>query len=57
LLVLAETRDDENRWITTLKDFVFNLELDDSLFSVEVPEGYKDKGPTKFMSVESPKDE
>jgi outer membrane lipoprotein-sorting protein len=57
LLVLAETRDDENRWITTLKDFVFNLELDDSLFSVEVPEGYKDIGPTKFMSAEPPKDE
>ncbi|MHC4544808.1 MAG: LolA family protein [Planctomycetota bacterium] len=57
LLILAETRDDENRWVATLKDFVFNLELDDSLFRIEVPEGYRDTGPTKFMSVGPPKDE
>jgi hypothetical protein len=56
LLILAETRDDKNRWVATLKDFVFNLELDDSLFSVEVPEGYRDTGPTKFMSAGPPKD-
>lgn len=55
LLIIAETRDDENRWVATLKDFVFNMELDDSLFSVEVPEGYKDIGPTKFISLEPSK--
>jgi outer membrane lipoprotein-sorting protein len=57
LLVLAETRDDENRWITTLKDFVFNLELDDSLFRIEVPEGYREIAPLPFSSVSPPEDE
>ena len=57
LLVLAETRDDENRWVTTLKDFVFNLELDDSLFRVEVPEGCTKIAPLPFSSISPPEDE
>lgn len=57
LLVLAETRDDENRWVTTLKDFVFNLELDDSLFRVEVPEGYTKIATLPFSSIIPPEDE
>jgi hypothetical protein len=51
-LVLAETRDAERRWVSTLKDFIFDQELDDSLFSLELPEGYKDIGPLQFMWVE-----
>jgi hypothetical protein len=51
-LVLAETRDAERRWVSTLKDFIFDQELDDSLFSMAPPEGYKDIGPLKFMWVE-----
>jgi len=35
-----------------LKDFIFDQELDDSLFSLELPEGYKDIGPLQFMWVE-----
>jgi len=54
-LVLAETRDAERRWVSTLKDFIFDQELDDSLFSVAPPEGYKDIGPVKFMWVEPSK--
>ena len=51
-LVLAETRDTERRWVSTLKDFIFDQELDDSLFSLEPPEGYKDVGPLQFMWLE-----
>jgi hypothetical protein len=40
-----------------LKDFVFNLELDDSLFSVEVPEGYIETQALPFSWIEPPKDE
>ncbi len=57
LLILAETRDDKNRWVTTLKDFVFNLELDDSLFRIVVPEGYTEIAPLPFSSVSPPEDE
>jgi hypothetical protein len=51
-LVLAETHDAEHRWVSTLKDFIFDQELDDSLFSLELPEGYKDIGPLQFMWLE-----
>ena len=51
-LVLAETSDTEHRWVSILKDFIFDQELDDSLFSLELPEGYKDIGPLQFMFVE-----
>jgi len=51
-LVLAETHDAERRWVSTLKNFIFDQELDDSLFSLELPEGYKDIGPLQFMWVE-----
>jgi outer membrane lipoprotein-sorting protein len=51
-LVLAETSDTEHRWVSTLKDFIFDQELDDSLFSLELPEGYKDIGPLQYMFVE-----
>ncbi len=51
-LVLAETHDVERRWVSTLKDFIFDQELDDSLFSPELPEGYKDIGPLRFMWLE-----
>jgi hypothetical protein len=54
-LVLAETRDAERRWVSTLKDFIFDQDLDDSLFSVAPPEGYKDIGPVKFMWLEPSK--
>ncbi len=51
-LVLAETHDAERRWVSTLKNFIFDQELDDSLFSLELPEGYKDIGPLRFMWLE-----
>jgi outer membrane lipoprotein-sorting protein len=52
-VVLIETRSEGEwgGWVTMLKDFVFDQELDDSLFSLEIPEGYNETGPPNFMSV------
>ena len=45
LLVMLETRSADGDWLFRLKDFVFNEDLDDSLFSLEPPAGYTQTAP------------
>jgi outer membrane lipoprotein-sorting protein len=58
-VVLVETSDGDDTWrhVYRLKDFVYDQELNDSLFSLKMPEGYEDIGPPKFMSFEPSSEE
>jgi outer membrane lipoprotein-sorting protein len=56
-VVQVETGSAEGDWKFILKDFVFDQELDDALFSLEAPEGYKEKAPRPIFSTTPPKDE
>jgi len=56
LLVMLETGAADGRWMFRLKDFAFNQELDDSLFSLDPPQGYRMLiPPPEILSVEPPK--
>ena len=56
LLVMLETGAADGRWMFRLKDFAFNQELDDSLFSLDPPQGYRMLiPPPESLSVEPPK--
>jgi hypothetical protein len=50
-IVLVETTGAKGRVTYMLKDFVFDEELDDSLFSLELPEGYKQIPPPPIFSI------
>jgi hypothetical protein len=45
LLVTLETRSADGSWLFRLTDFVFNKDLDDSLFSLDPPAGYTQTEP------------
>jgi hypothetical protein len=51
LLVMLETKAADDSWGFKLTDFVFNKDLDDSLFSLDVPAGYTMTGPSEIRSV------
>jgi outer membrane lipoprotein-sorting protein len=56
LLVMLETGAADGGWMFRLKDFAFNQELDDSLFSLDPPQGYRMLiPPPEILSVEPPK--
>jgi outer membrane lipoprotein-sorting protein len=56
LLVMLETGAADGRWMFRLKDFAFNQELDDSLFSLDPPQGYRMLiPPPEILSTEPPK--
>lgn len=55
-VVLVETTGANGRVVYRLKDFVFDQELDDSLFSLKLPEGYKQIAPPPILSI-SPEEE
>ena len=49
ILLKTGARDESYAWI--LKDFVFDQKLDDSLFSLEPPEGYTEIEPQPIFNV------
>ncbi|MHC4084701.1 MAG: LolA family protein [Planctomycetota bacterium] len=56
-VALVETTGANGRVVYRLKDFVFDQELDDSLFSLEPPQGYRYIKPPEILSIESSEDE
>jgi outer membrane lipoprotein-sorting protein len=56
-VVLVETGALDGSWNFILKDFVFDQELDDALFSLEAPEGYKEIAPRPIFSINPPEKE
>jgi outer membrane lipoprotein-sorting protein len=50
-VVLLETGAADGRWKYILKDFVFDEPLDDSLFTLELPQGYNEKPPGPVYST------
>ncbi|MHC4461167.1 MAG: hypothetical protein ACYS6W_02155 [Planctomycetota bacterium] len=57
VLIETATESKYSKRVYRWQDFIFDQELDDSLFSLEIPEGYEDKGAPKFMSVEPSREE
>jgi len=51
LLVMLETKAADGGWLFRLTDFVFNQDLDDSLFSLEPPPGYTQTAPAQIRSA------
>lgn len=51
LLVMLETKAADGSWLFRLTDFVFNKDLDDSLFSLEPPPGYTQTAPHQIRST------
>jgi outer membrane lipoprotein-sorting protein len=56
-VVQVETGSADGDWKFILKDFVFDQKLDDALFSLEAPEGYKEIAPRPILNVSPPEDE
>ncbi|MHC4085176.1 MAG: zf-HC2 domain-containing protein [Planctomycetota bacterium] len=56
-VALIETGAADGGWMFRTKNFVFDLELDDSLFSLEAPEGYKEIAPRPVMQLSPPEQE
>ncbi len=56
-VVQIETGSADGDWKFILKDFVFDQELDDALFSLEAPEGYTEIAPRPIFSITPPEDE
>jgi len=50
-VVRLETGATDGGWKFVLKDFVFDEPLDDSLFTLELPQGYKEKSPGRVSST------
>jgi len=50
-VMLLETGAADGGWKFVLKDFVFDEPLDDSLFNLELPQGYKEKPPGPVHST------
>ncbi len=53
-LVYAKTGDRDGNWAFILTDFVFDRQLDDSLFSLEPPDGYTNVEPPEIFQIEMP---
>jgi outer membrane lipoprotein-sorting protein len=53
-VVQVETGAADGRWMFRLKDFVFDQELDDALFSLEAPQGYNQIAPRPIYNVSPP---
>lgn len=51
LLVMVETKAADGGWGFRLTDFVFDQDLDDSLFSLEPPPGYTQTAPPQIRST------
>lgn len=51
-VILLKTGAHDESWAWTLKDFFFDQKLDDSLFSLEPPQGYSEVPPQPIYNVQ-----